>query len=77
MPLGMHHWHFHTKHDYLKPKKRQWHANIFLACLTWKLKWAFLIECYSSVHPFVLKPSYLLVETIGPFQANLGQSFLG
>lgn len=34
-------------------------------------------ECYSSVHPFVHKPSYLLVETIRPIQANLGQIILG
>ena len=34
-------------------------------------------ECYSSLHPFVHKPSYLLVETIRPIQANLGQSILG
>ena len=67
-------------------KRMQW---TFLAHLSWKLKWAFLITCRPSsvclsvclsVCPSVCKPftfSSSSPEPLGQFQPNLAQNILG
>ena len=53
---------------------------LFVAHLSWKLRWVFLITCCPSVHLTVCKLftfSSSSLEPLGQFQPNLAQSILG
>ena len=65
--------------------KYQKYIDDFLAHLSWKLKWAFLITCRSSSVCLSVRPSVCKLftfsssspEPLGQFQPNLAQSILG
>ena len=78
---------FRLKRCYLEGKMTCWSicgrvVLRFLAHLSWKLKWAFLITCrpasvYPSVCLSVRCPSSSSPEPLGQFQPNLAQRILG